>query len=394
MDDRLQLQKLAEVFYAIYHGKYGLQIIRQNQEYIDRSKPADVIRLVDKLVKNGVPMAALKKGINKFLGILNKPLLNLDIHPPVPGSFLECCILNNTELDQRLKNIRPLIKKINRDPRDVPVREELARSFSELERYGDYYQILENTLFPLVEKHWKDHNCVKVMGSYHDDIRKNLKQVVSLLTGDHFDLPRLNRYAGDLFFDMYAMRFREERILFPVVRETLPAEEVDALLREVTGTGFPYFNPELETEIAEIGMNVDEELINLRSGLLSAEQIILIFRHLPVDITFVDEYDKVRFFSDPEKRIFPRNNAVLGRDVRNCHPPESLEIVENILTEFRNGRQKEASFRIHSKGMTLVIRYFALFDPAGLYRGVLEVSQAVTEIFTMEGKRRLPDWSV
>jgi DUF438 domain-containing protein len=192
---------------------------------------------------------------------------------------------------------------------------------------------------------------------------------------------------------MYDMRFREEWILFPVVKETIPAEEVNALLGEAMGTGFPWFNPEVEPEIAEIGLNVDEELINLKSGLLSVEQIILIFSHLPVDITFVDEYDKVRYFSEPEKRIFPRNNAILGRDVRNCHPPESLEIVERILTEFRSGRQKEASFRILSKGKTVVIRYFAVFNAAGQYKGVVEVSQELTEIYTMEGERRLPDWS-
>lgn len=393
MDDRLHQQKLSEVFYAVYHGKYALQIIRQNQETIDRSKPADVIRLVDKLVKNGIPMAELKKGINKFLALLYKPLLAIKTPPPAPGSFMECCILNNTELDTRLKNIRPLIRIINQIPEDISTREELARSFSDLELYSNYYQILENTLFPLIEKHWKDYRCVKVMWSYHDDIRKKLKQAVSLLTGDNFNLRRFNRLAGDIYSDMYDMRFREEWILFPVVKETIPDEEVNALLGEAMGTGFPWFNPEVEPEIAEIGLNVDEELINLKSGLLSVEQIFLIFSHLPVDITFVDEYDKVRYFSEPEKRIFPRNNAILGRDVRNCHPPESLEIVEKILTEFRSGRQKEASFRILSKGKTVVIRYFAVFNAAGQYKGVVEVSQELTEVYTMEGERRLPDWT-
>ena len=87
MEDRMRLQKLAEVFYAIYHGKYGLQMIRQNQEFIDQVRPSDVIRLVDMLIGNNIPMSGLKTGISKFLSVVYKPLLSFDNPVPAPGSL-------------------------------------------------------------------------------------------------------------------------------------------------------------------------------------------------------------------------------------------------------------------------------------------------------------------
>ena len=132
--------------------------------------------------------------------------------------------------------------------------------------------------------------------------------------------------------------------------------------------------------------------INLETGVLSAEQIKLLFNHLPVDITFVDENDKVVYFSTPEKRIFPRTKSIIGRDVHNCHPPESVHVVEEIVESFRSGKKDKASFWINMKGEKLLIQYFAIRDKKGIYKGVVEVCQEITEIQNLTGEKRLLDW--
>ena len=114
--------------------------------------------------------------------------------------------------------------------------------------------------------------------------------------------------------------------------------------------------------------------------------------HLPVDITYVDEYNKVKYFSSPKKRIFPRTNAIIGRDVKNCHPPESVHIVEQIVKAFREGKKDKADFWIKMKDEFILIQYFAIRDESGSYKGVIEVSQEVSEIKALEGERRLLDW--
>ena len=130
-------------------------------------------------------------------------------------------------------------------------------------------------------------------------------------------------------------------------------------------------------------------LIKTETGTLTFEQMELMMNHLPVDITFVDAFDKVAYFSNPKERIFPRSVAVIGRDVRNCHPSESVERVVNILEEFKAGISDTQSFWIQMKGLFILIQYFAVRNDSGKYLGTLEVSQEISNIRSLEGEKRL-----
>jgi len=154
--------------------------------------------------------------------------------------------------------------------------------------------------------------------------------------------------------------------------------------------GYPYVQP-VKVKTQEKKEALSKDLAGLGTGELSVEQIELIFNHLPVDITYVDEHDKVRYYSTPSKRIFPRTNAILGREVRNCHPPESVHVVEEIIESFRTGNRSKADFWIKIKGELILIQYFAVRDKLGKYRGVIEVSQEISNIKSLEGEKRLLD---
>ncbi len=112
---------------------------------------------------------------------------------------------------------------------------------------------------------------------------------------------------------------------------------------------------------------------------------------LPVDISFVDENDEVRYYSEGE-RIFPRTPGVIGRKVQNCHPPASVHKVQEIVDVFRAGEKDVAEFWIEMAGKFLHIRYFALRDADGTYRGTVEMVQDATHVRALEGQRRLVDW--
>jgi DUF438 domain-containing protein len=140
---------------------------------------------------------------------------------------------------------------------------------------------------------------------------------------------------------------------------------------------------------AETPPAVSQGLVVLPTGALSLEQLKAIFATLPVDITFVDAEDRVRFFSEGPNRVFARPKAILGRLVQHCHPPGSVGIVERILSDFRSGRQDVAEFWIDFKGRFAHIRYFALRDEAGTYLGTLEVTQDLTRERALQGERRL-----
>ena len=135
----------------------------------------------------------------------------------------------------------------------------------------------------------------------------------------------------------------------------------------------------------------DDAAIDLSRGRLTLEQVDLMLKALPFDITFVDENDRVRYYSDTADRIFPRSPGIIGRAVQNCHPPKSVHVVNAIVQSFKDKTKASADFWIQRGGAFVLIRYFPVYDPKGAYKGVIEVSQEVSKIKALEGERRLLD---
>jgi hypothetical protein len=130
-------------------------------------------------------------------------------------------------------------------------------------------------------------------------------------------------------------------------------------------------------------------LLNFETGLMTLNQAMMLLNHLPVDITMIDENDRVRFFSNPKDRFFTRSKAIIGRTVQNCHPPESVHIVDQLLKAFKSGQKDSEPFWIQMQGRFILIQYFALRDKEGSYKGCIEVSQDLTDLKDLKGEKRL-----
>lgn len=124
---------------------------------------------------------------------------------------------------------------------------------------------------------------------------------------------------------------------------------------------------------------------------LSAQLIETILNHLPVEISFVDADDTVRYYSHGDNRIFSRTPAVIGKKVQNCHPQKSVHKVQQILDDFKSGKRDVAQFWINLGGNLIFIRYFAVRDKSHHYLGTLEATQDITDIKKIEGEKRLLD---
>lgn len=136
-----------------------------------------------------------------------------------------------------------------------------------------------------------------------------------------------------------------------------------------------------------------ESTLQFDTGTLTKTQLNSIFTTLPVDVTFIDADDTVRYFNMPKKRIFVRPKTVLGKKVHNCHPQKSLHIVNKIVESFKNGEKNVAEFWITLNSRLVHIRFFAVRDANGKYLGTIEVVQDITEIKKLQGERRLLDWT-
>ncbi len=386
-----RIKKLTTLFQAILINENVKELYEEYREIIDLCIPSDVVYLVDELVKTDVPMPEMKKGINKILNLLYKTIANYPYTPPRENSYLWVLLENNRLMHEKLTELKPFIKELNKNQDSLESKQKALEVLSGLEKFINYYVIKENLLFPVIEKYIAEFRCLSVMWSFHDDIKRNLKKAIQILNEESFELKEFNRLSGDLFFNMNAIKFREERILYPLVGDVIPEKELQNLFTQSLELGFPFYTPDMEFKGNEV-IETEAGKVNLETGILSVEQIKLVFNHLPVDITFVDEFGKVQYFSTPKKRIFPRTKAIIGRDVHNCHPKESVHVVEKIVEAFKAGTKDSASFWIDMKGMRLLIQYFAIRDEAGRYKGVVEVSQEISEIQSLKGENRLLDW--
>lgn len=389
--NRKRLRKLKEVAVLLLETGNARSFVIENKDFIGTVIPTDFIALFDEIIKDGYNMEDIKVLTNRVLNIFHIPIRDFRRVEPKPGSFLGVLEQNNHEMELLLNKIRPVFKAYSKAPENTTRRAELSALLTQLEVFAKHYTIKENVLFPIIEQTWPDYRCLQIMWSFHDDIRRNIKFAIAQLQQENVKLKEFNKCVGDIFFNMLAIKFREERILFPHILSTISESQLEKMNHEGVELGYPYIKPNLSMQ-QKLDPEINGNLVNLGTGKISIEQIKLIFNHLPVDITFVDEHNKVCYFSSPPKRIFPRTTAVIGREVSNCHPPESVHVVERIVESFRNGTKNQADFWIKMKGEYILIQYFAVRDEQNNYKGVIEVSQEISGIKSLEGEKRLLDW--
>ena len=179
--------------------------------------------------------------------------------------------------------------------------------------------------------------------------------------------------------------------------DLLTTEDWWHIHRQTLEFGFTLYDPEVDWKPDGIASEAYENkgilnengLIQLPSGSLSFNEIQAILNTVPVDMTFVDKDDKVKYFTQGRERIFARSRSIINRDVRLCHPPGSVHIIEKIIDDFKSGRASHAPFWIQMQGKFIHIEYFALRDGNGEYLGTLEVSQDLTSGRKLEGEKRI-----
>lgn len=244
--DEERVKQLKGLFDKIMDGIDPDHLAKEKKELINACLPTDVVLLVDHLVAAKVPMNDLKKGVNKLLGLLHTTIANHPYDPPAKESYLGCLVENNRLLDEKLQKITPLLQRFEQSPEDAEVKNRLLESFRELERFNSYYQIKENILFPEIEKFIEKHRCVSVMGSFHGDVREKMKQTIDELSGIKINYTMFKKLTSELFFLMYTLKFREERILYTFIQDSVSDEVLNSLFEESLQIGFPFFHPQIK----------------------------------------------------------------------------------------------------------------------------------------------------
>lgn len=282
--------------------------------------------------------------------------------------------------------------------------------YDQIRQYPIHYQRKQNQLYPLLEKKGFDRPTT-TMWNFDDIIRDEIKESLRLLEAN--DEEAFIAAQSELIANARDLMEKEETILYPTSYALISAEEFEDMKAGDQEIGFAFFTvdtpsspnthhsspkegfaEDLQALLSKYGYSAGpQQELDVATGKLTLEQINLIYQHLPIDISFVDENELVKFYSDTDHRIFPRSKNVIGRQVSNCHPRKSVHIVEEIVAKFRSGEQDKAEFWINKPEVFLYIIYFAVRDKQGRFRGVLEMMQDCTHIRELTGSQTLLTWA-
>ncbi|WP_309937893.1 PAS domain-containing protein [Aureibacter tunicatorum] len=269
--------------------------------------------------------------------------------------------------------------------------QEFFNLFNQFAQIKKRFSRKENQLFPYLEKHgWKAPSMG--MWSFHDTLRSQIDLIYSCYERNEFT--QINQSLPLLFEGVKRLFDRENSILFPNALNIISASEWIEITNGEQEIGWAY--PHKITKKYNIHETIIEEKVSnklkMNEGWLNLEQVNLMLQTLPFDITYVDENDRVLFYNRGEERVFPRSPGIIGREVKFCHPPKSVNTVLSILEEFKSGSESNADFWFNHRGKMLFIRYFAIRNHLNEYKGVLEVSQEVNHIQNLKGEQRLLTW--
>jgi PAS domain S-box-containing protein len=395
---------IKEAIRQLHAGVPPEQVKEKFRHVLEGTDSLEIAKIEQELANEGMKREEMRKLCDVHMAIFKEQLEKQqpNLQPSQPISILmeeHKIMLKMAEQLMSLANKMLKVSDMRYVTEEIHQVEHLAEDFTDSEKH---YLREENVLFPYLEKHgiteppavmWMEHNEIR-------ELKKKLPTLIKDLNEADFQsfkdqLWETAKAIGTLLQNHF---YKENNVLFPAAMSVITEQEWVGIRKEFDEIGYCCFTPpELitivpKTEVVQAATQAPEGILQFETGKLTKEQLAGLLNALPVDITFVDADDAVRYFNKPEERLFVRTKAVLGRKVHMCHPQKSLHVVSKIVESFKNGKKDVAEFWINLNNRFVHIRFFAVRDADGKYLGTMEVVQDLTEIKKLEGERRLLDW--
>ena len=410
--DGKKLEIVHEIKSAYDEGKISLEEARKAlKDRVQHLAPYEIAIIEQEMVEE-TEDECIKEDIQAMLEVFQDVLVTKESslsenHP------ISCYRRENAKMKELLLSVEDLVQ--------YPlIKNQWLELYEELLKFKIHLSRKQNQLYPVLEKKGFTRPTT-TMWTLDDFIRDEIAECYNLLLED-----KEEEFIGkqaELVADVRDLMDKEENILYPTSLEMINEEEFRYMAEGDQEIGFAYitvdkeksgnqnsaspsantsplaglssapgFAEELAGLLGKYGFNNKEEKLNVTTGQLTLEQINLIYQHMPVDLSYVDENELVCFYTDTKHRVFPRSKNVIGRDVKNCHPKASVHIVEEIIKKFRSGEQDKAEFWINKPDLFIYIIYYAVRDENGKFRGVLEMMQDCTHIRSLQGSQTLLTW--
>ncbi len=398
-NSRYRIESLKDIIKQLHDGADPDSLKDEFGELLAEVGASEIAAMENSLMAEGMAQTEIQRMCDVHAAVLGGGAGCMPVDVPT-GHPVQTFQLENERIRDIVNGYRKAAQALGSGtgPKE-PVIGEWRRAHDSLAGIEVHYQRKEYLVFPYLEKAGIA-GPPKVMWGVHDEIRAKIAAAAEVLE----NTAELDQEQLGLVFDtvlepmlgqIESMCDKEDRILWPMCLEHLTVRDWEAVrsqwdefgpgLVEPAGVWLPVL-PQLPEKPVELP---SDDAIILPSGHLSVRQLTALLNTLPMDITFVDADDRVGFFSEGADRVFARNRAIVGRKVEDCHPPKSVHIVEQVVSDLKSGKRDVAEFWIQMGPRFVHIRYFAMRDDAGEFLGTLEVTQDIAPLRALEGERRL-----
>lgn len=397
-DEKKRIMK--EIITELHKGLSVEEAKDRFEREIGAISSTEIAEVEQSLIDEGLSPDEIKKFCNVHALLFKSTLEKSTIKEKSPAHPIFLFEMENREIEKVTGKIKEIKNNVSTYELDN-IKQELNTLLNELKNIEIHYARKEQLLFPYLEK-YGFHGPSKVMWGKDNEIRdllkNNFEEIKKISRNQELD-NYIKTNLDPLIEEVEGMIFKEETILFPTSLEKLSVDDWAEILKESDDVGYVFIKKPKETaslvqelkEAVTAEPSVKDSVITFPTGKLEIIELMKILDALPVDITFVDKDDRVKYFSNNKDRIFVRTRSVLGRNVENCHPPQSVDIVKDIVTSFKEGKRDSVDFWINLNEKLLYIRYYAIRNSEGYYLGTLEVTQDITDVKKLEGEKRLLD---
>lgn len=403
INNREERQRIVkELIKELHQGKAVEDVKHRFRHLLDGIGASELSAVEQKLIEEGMPAEEVKRLCDVHVQVFRESLDQAIKPEQTPGHPVHTFIRENRAVEKVMADTEGVLKQIKTAPAGEDIGNLLIKwralhqKLLELHRH---FIRKENILFPYLEKKGISGPST-VMWAIHDEIRVELKRIDQLLAdvGER-SKPELNaaieEFVLPLFHTIKELFYKEENIMYPTALDTLSEADWAEIYNQSDEIGYTLIAQEHQWKPKGDGAPPEDVAgevageLKLDMGAMTLEQIDRMLNTLPLDITFVDANDQVKFFSRGKERIFPRSPAIIGRKVQFCHPQASVHIVEKIVSDFRSGQRDVAEFWIDMRGKKIYIRYLAVRDKEGEYLGTVEMTENITEVQQLKGEKRI-----
>jgi uncharacterized protein len=401
LDNRAhRIRTLKRIIKHLHAGGSPDEVRAALKEMVRQTDYSEIFAMEQELLAEGMPVEEIRSMCDLHSQVTRDVMVDPPARGVPPGHPVDTFRRENEAVRETVAGMRSVLAQVGVLPEGpLPEAQVLAfrQRLNELHDLDKHYQRKEHALFSCLERHGIT-GPSKVMWAKDDEVRALLKALGAALETRPATVGAWKREvapaAAAALDAVEEMIHKEEKILLPMALDTLTEDEWAEIWASSPQYGWCLVEPregyQPPAAVRGEGLSLaPSDAVMLPTGNLTLQQLTAVFSALPVDLTFVDAEDRVKFFSEGPDRVFARSRAILGRKVQHCHPPRSVSTVDQILEDFRAGRQDVAEFWLDFRGRFVHVRYFALRDAGGAYLGTLEVTQDVTAIRALEGERRL-----